>query len=84
LFLHHLFVIFFFEFMDTWRKNLYTIWSAQFLAMLGMNLVVPFLPFFVRDLGVSDEEAVAKWSGFIFAAPFMLSFFFHTILGSDG
>jgi DHA1 family multidrug resistance protein-like MFS transporter len=70
--------------METWRKNLYTIWSAQFLAMLGMNLVVPFLPFFVRDLGVSDEEAVAKWSGFIFAAPFMLSFFFTPFWGAMG
>jgi DHA1 family multidrug resistance protein-like MFS transporter len=52
--------------------------------MLGMNLVVPFLPFFVRDLGVSDEEAVAKWSGFIFAAPFMLSFFFTPFWGAMG
>jgi DHA1 family multidrug resistance protein-like MFS transporter len=70
--------------MDIWRKNLFTIWSAQFLAMVGMNLVVPFLPFFIRDLGVSGDEAVAKWSGFIFAGPFMLSFFFIPIWGALG
>lgn len=70
--------------MDTWRKNLFTIWLAQFLAMVGMNLVVPFLPFFIRDLGVHGEEAVAKWSGFVFAAPFMLSFFFIPFWGAVG
>ncbi len=70
--------------MDTWRKNLFTIWTAQFLAMVGMNLVVPFLPFFIRDLGVDDVEAVAKWSGFVFAAPFMLSFFFIPFWGALG
>lgn len=52
--------------------------------MVGMNLVVPFLPFFIRDLGVSGDEAVAKWSGFIFAGPFMLSFFFIPIWGALG
>jgi DHA1 family multidrug resistance protein-like MFS transporter len=52
--------------------------------MLGMNLVVPFLPFFIRDLGVSNEEAVAKWSGLIFAAPFMLSVFFTPFWGAMG
>jgi MFS family permease len=70
--------------MDTWRKNLFTIWSAQFLAMVGMNLVVPFLPFFIRDLGVNSDEAVAKWSGLVFAAPFMLSFFFTPFWGAMG
>jgi MFS transporter, DHA1 family, multidrug resistance protein len=70
--------------MEIWRKNLYTIWSAQFLAMVGMNLVVPFLPFFIRDLGVHGEEAVASWSGLVFAAPFMLSFFFTPFWGAMG
>lgn len=84
MFPHQLFLIFYTIFMDIWRKNLFTIWSAQFLAMVGMNLVVPFLPFFIRDLGVSGDEAVAKWSGFIFAGPFMLSFFFIPIWGALG
>ncbi len=70
--------------MDNWRKNLYTIWFAQFLAMVGMNLVVPFLPFFIRELGVTDNDSIAKWSGFVFAAPFMLSFFFIPFWGAVG
>ncbi len=70
--------------MDIWKKNLYTIWVAQFFAMVGMNLVVPFLPFFIRDLGVTDNDSIAKWSGFVFAAPFMLSFFFIPFWGAMG
>lgn len=70
--------------MNIWKKNLYTIWAAQFLAMIGMNLVVPFLPFFIRDLGVGGDESVAKWSGLVFAAPFVLSFFFIPFWGAMG
>lgn len=70
--------------MEIWRKNLYTIWFAQFLTMLGMNLVVPFLPFFVRQLGVTDENTIASWSGLVFAGPFFLSLFLTPYWGTLG
>ena len=59
--------------MEPWRKNLYILWGTQFLAMMGMNLVVPFLPFFIRNLGITDPDDVARWSGLVFAGPFLLS-----------
>lgn len=31
--------------VEPWRKTLYIIWTSQFITMMGMNLVVPFLPF---------------------------------------
>lgn len=70
--------------MEIWRKNLYTIWFAQFLTMAGMNLVIPFLPFYVRELGVTDENAVASWSGLVFAGPFFLSLFLTPLWGTLG
>lgn len=70
--------------MEIWRKNLYILWATQFLAMMGMNLVVPFLPFFVRELGVNDERQVAQWSGFVFAAPFLTAFIAIPFWGSIG
>jgi len=70
--------------MESWRKNLYALWGTQFLAMLGMNLVVPFLPFFVRSLGVTDPNDLARWSGLVFAGPFILSFFFTPLWGTLG
>lgn len=58
----------------SWKQNLYVIWLSQFIAMLGMSLVVPFLPFFLRDLGVSDPDSLARWSGLAFSGPFFISF----------
>lgn len=49
--------------------------------MMGMSLVVPFLPFFIRELGVTDEVQVSRWSGLAFAAPFMVSLFMTPIWG---
>jgi MFS transporter, DHA1 family, multidrug resistance protein len=70
--------------MDLWRKNLYVLWGTQFLAMVGMNLVVPFLPFFIRTLGVTDPDDLARWSGIVFAGPFVLAFFTTPIWGMLG
>ena len=70
--------------MELWRKNLYILWGTQFLAMVGMNLVVPFLPFFIRQLGVSDPGELARWSGLVFAGPFFLSFVATPLWGTLG
>lgn len=70
--------------MEPWRKNLSILWGTQFLAMVGMNLVVPFLPFFIRELGVTDPDALARWSGFVFSGPFVLSFIATPIWGALG
>jgi len=73
-----------FKKLEPWRKTLYTIWLAQFIAMMGMSLVVPFLPFYIRDLGVSNPDEVARWSGLVFSGPFFLSFFIIPIWGYLG
>ncbi len=70
--------------MEPWRKNLYTLWGTQFLAMVGMNLVVPFLPFYIRELGVTDPDALARWSGLVFSGPFVLSFVAIPLWGALG
>ena len=70
--------------MEVWRKNLFVLWGTQFLAMLGMNLVVPFLPFFVRELGVQSESDVALWSGAAFAGTFLSAFVATPFWGTLG
>ena len=59
-------------------------WLSQFIAMAGMSLVVPFLPFFVRELGVSEPDEVARWSGYVFAGPFFVAFFLIPVWGYLG
>jgi MFS family permease len=70
--------------IEPWRKNLYIMWASQFMAMIGMNLVVPFLPFYIRDLGVRADEDVVRWSGLVFSGPFLFSFFLTPVWGNLG
>jgi MFS family permease len=70
--------------MIFWRKNLFIVWFCQFLAMIGMSAVVPFLPLFIRDLGVTELNETAFWSGLVFAGPFFVSFFLTPVWGSMG
>lgn len=46
-----------------WRVTLYTMWVAQFLAMIGFAFVMPFIPFYIQQLGVTDPRAVPIWAG---------------------
>ena len=70
--------------MERWQKNLYSIWAAQFLAAVGLSMVLPFLPLYIRELGVDGIEAVKVWSGVIFAAPFTVSVFAQPLWGILG
>ncbi|MGI5818006.1 MAG: MFS transporter [Armatimonadota bacterium] len=59
-----------------WRRTVYAVWFAHLLAAAGFSFVMPFLPFFVRELGVTDEGLVATWAGVaMFAAGLSLTIF---------
>ena len=70
--------------MEFWQKNLYSLWFAQLIAAMGLSLIIPFLPLYLRELGVVEKEAVKIWSGFIFSAPFMVSVFLQPLWGMLG
>ena len=54
-----------------WRRNLYVCLFGSFVNMAGMTILLPFLPHYVRDLGVSDENAIVFWSAAAFSASFL-------------
>ena len=60
-----------------WKRNLVVLVGVQILATAGMSLIMPFLPFYVERLGVTDPAAQRSWSGFIFG----ISLFFAAIMG---
>ena len=70
--------------MELWKRNLYSLWVAQFLAGAGLSMVMPFLPFYLKDLGVTDPDSVKIWSGLVFSAPFMVSAFMQPLWGILG
>ncbi|MGQ9819898.1 MAG: MFS transporter [Candidatus Kapaibacteriales bacterium] len=67
---------------EIWQRNLFYLSLAQFLAMVGMNSVVPFLPLYIRTLGVIGESSERFWSGIIFAGPYFLSIVFVPLWGN--
>lgn len=49
----------------SWRRNLYALWIAQTLTIVGFSLRTPFLPFYIKDLGAESFASQALWAGVI-------------------
>lgn len=46
-----------------WRRNLFAITGACFIGFTGFTLVMPFLPLYLTELGLTDVGEIAFWSG---------------------
>jgi DHA1 family multidrug resistance protein-like MFS transporter len=46
-----------------WRRNLAALWFAQVTAIFGFSFAFPFLPVYLRELGVRDPGQLAIWTG---------------------
>ena len=53
-----------------WRRNLAVCLIGSFTTIVAMTLLLPFLPIYVAELGVTDQAAIAQWSGIAFGATF--------------
>ncbi len=52
--------------MESWKKTLYISGAILFFHTAALGMLVPFLPLFIKELGVSDLKAQAAWSGIIY------------------
>ena len=46
-----------------WRRNQFAVTAASFVGFTGFTLVMPFLPLYIRQLGVTDVGEIALWTG---------------------
>lgn len=46
-----------------WQLTLYIMFFAQLLSIIGFAFTLPFLPVYIRELGVTDERLVPVWAG---------------------
>ncbi|MFY9695994.1 MAG: MFS transporter [Xanthobacteraceae bacterium] len=53
-----------------WRRNLAVCLLGSFTTIVAMTLLLPFLPIYVEQLGVTDRAAIAQWSGVAYGATF--------------
>ena len=54
-----------------WRRNLVVCLIGSFTTLVAMTLLLPFLPLYVEELGVSDRAAIVQWSGIAYGATFL-------------
>ncbi len=52
---------------EGWRRNVWALALVVFVAFVGFQFFSPFLPLYVRELGVSDPRRIALWSGVLAA-----------------
>ena len=48
-----------------WKRNLIVAWLGCFLTGAAFSLVMPFLPLYVEQLGVTGHSALNMWSGIV-------------------
>jgi MFS family permease len=64
-----------------WRGNLYVCIFGSFVNMAGMTILLPFLPNYVRDLGVREPDAIVFWSAAAFSVAFLAAALVSPIWG---
>ncbi|MHA6685515.1 MFS transporter [Mesorhizobium sp. A556] len=53
-----------------WRRNLIVALLGSFTTIVAMTLLLPFLPLYVEELGVTGHAAIVQWSGIAYGATF--------------
>ena len=66
---------------SSWRCTLFVMFVAQLLSIVGFAFVLPFIPFYIREIGVTDEKLVPVWAGILGAASSLTMTIFSPIWG---
>ncbi len=62
--------------MQTWKRTFFFIWISQFISILGFSFALPFAPYYIQELGVTDPVELRIWvSLFAAATPLALAIF---------
>ncbi len=56
-----------------WKRNLAVVWVGCFLTGAAFSLVMPFLPLYVEQLGITGHSQLNMWSGLVFSITFLFS-----------
>lgn len=68
--------------LPQWRRNLYILFAVQILSTAGFSLVFPFLPLYVKELGVATVGSIEFWSGLVFSSQAVTMMFTAPIWGT--
>ncbi|WP_019121816.1 MFS transporter [Brevibacillus massiliensis] len=65
-----------------WKKNAWVLWICNFIVMGSMNMIIPFLPLFLGELGVHNHKELSMWTGMIMSSTFLSAAIMAPIWGS--
>ncbi|MBN6044223.1 multidrug efflux MFS transporter [Citrobacter sp. ku-bf4] len=68
--------------MESWKVNLISVWFGCFFTGLAISQILPFLPLYISQLGVTSHEALSMWSGLTFSVTFLISAMVSPLWGS--
>lgn len=55
--------------MERWKINLYTVWFSQILSIMSFSFGIPFIPFYIQELGVVQPDSLKIYTGLLSMAP---------------
>jgi MFS transporter, DHA1 family, multidrug resistance protein len=64
-----------------WVRNVAILWLAELVAIMGMSLVMPFLPLYLNELGVTGD-ATRLWAGWVSGANFLCAALLAPVWGT--
>jgi MFS family permease len=70
--------------MQPWERNQYVMVATVFVVFTGFAFVLPFLPLYVHELGVADEETAALWAGVLIGVAPLLAGLLAPVWGRLG
>jgi DHA1 family multidrug resistance protein-like MFS transporter len=65
-----------------WQRNLAVLWIGELIAIAGFSVTLPFLSYYVQELGITEVNQVAFWSGLITSAQATTMAFIAPVWGS--
>ena len=64
-----------------WRSNLVIVGLGSFTTIIAMTVLLPFLPIYIEELGMTDRADIAQWSGIAYGATFFAAAFVAPLWG---
>lgn len=52
-----------------WKRTLYLVWIIQIFSLMSFSFGLPFLPYYIQDLGVTDPDKLRLFTGILSSAP---------------
>lgn len=68
--------------IEPWKINLISVWFGCFFTGLAISQIIPFLPLYLEQLGVTGGESLSLWSGLTFSITFVVSAVVAPLWGS--